>query len=91
MFIATGTRGQSAWPDHTVKIIIPYPAGTPRPIVDKLSAAMKQIAADPELQKRFLAVGARSMSSTPEEAVAYAARERALWKDVVALSGIKPQ
>ena len=31
------------------------------------------------------------MSSTPEEALAYAARERALWKDVVALSGIKPQ
>ena len=68
-----------------------FPAGTPRPIIDRLSAAMKQIAADPELQKRFLVVGARSMSSTPEEAVAYAARERALWKDVVALSGIKPQ
>ena len=25
--IATGARGQGAWPDHTVKIIIPYPAG----------------------------------------------------------------
>jgi tripartite-type tricarboxylate transporter receptor subunit TctC len=68
-----------------------FPAGTPRPIVDRLSAAMKKIAADPELQKRFLAVGARSMSSTPEEALAYAAKERALWKDVVALSGAKAQ
>ncbi|MBI2714355.1 MAG: tripartite tricarboxylate transporter substrate binding protein [Rhizobiales bacterium] len=68
-----------------------FPAGTPRPIIDKLSAAMKKIAADPELQKRFQVVGARSMSSTPEEAIAYAARERAMWKDVVALSGIKPQ
>ena len=68
-----------------------FPAGTPRPIVDRQSAAMKKIAADPELQKRFLAVGARSMSSTPEEALAYAAKERALWKDVVALSGAKAQ
>ena len=52
---------------------------------------MKKIAADPELQKRFLVVGARCMSSTPEEAIAYAAKERAMWKDVVALSGLKPQ
>jgi len=68
-----------------------FPAGTPRPIVDRLSGAMKKIAADPELQKRFQVVGARSMSSTPEEAIAYAARERTLWKDVVALAGLKPQ
>jgi tripartite-type tricarboxylate transporter receptor subunit TctC len=67
------------------------PAGTPRPLVDKLSDAMKQIAADPELQKRFLVAGARCISSTPEEAIAFAAKERAMWKDVVALSGIQPQ
>jgi tripartite-type tricarboxylate transporter receptor subunit TctC len=66
-----------------------FPAGTPRPIIDKLSAAMKKIAADPELQKRFLVAGARAISSTPEEALAYAAKERAIWKDVVAMSGAK--
>jgi tripartite-type tricarboxylate transporter receptor subunit TctC len=66
-----------------------FPAGTPRPIVDKLSAAMRKLAADAEIQKRFLAVGARPIASTPEEALAYAARERAMWKDVVALSGAK--
>jgi tripartite-type tricarboxylate transporter receptor subunit TctC len=65
------------------------PAGTPRPIVDKISAAMKQFAAEPELQKRFLVAGARVIASTPEEAVVYAAKERAMWKDVVALSGAK--
>ena len=67
------------------------PAATPRPIVDKLSGAMKQIAADPDIQKRFLVAGARSISSTPEEAIAFAAKQRAMWKDVVALSGLKPQ
>ncbi len=65
------------------------PAGTPRPIIDKLAGAMKQIAADPELQKRFLVAGARILSSTPEQAIAFAAKERAMWKDVVALSGAK--
>jgi tripartite-type tricarboxylate transporter receptor subunit TctC len=66
-----------------------FPAGTPRAIVDKMSAAMRKIAADDGLQKRFLAAGARCIASTPEEALAYAAKERAMWKDVVALSGAK--
>ena len=65
------------------------PTGTPRPIIDKLAGAMKQIAADQEIQKRFLVAGARVLSSTPEQAVAYAAKERAMWKEVVALSGAK--
>jgi tripartite-type tricarboxylate transporter receptor subunit TctC len=66
------------------------PAGTPRPIIDKLSGAMKTIAADPDMQKRFQVAGARCISSTPEEAIAFAAKERARWKEVVALSGAKP-
>jgi tripartite-type tricarboxylate transporter receptor subunit TctC len=66
-----------------------FPAGTPRAIVDKVSAAMHKLAADAELQKRFEVAGALIIASTPEEALAYAARERALWKDVVALSGAK--
>jgi tripartite-type tricarboxylate transporter receptor subunit TctC len=67
------------------------PAATPRPIVDALSGAMRKIAADEALQKRFLVAGARCISSTPEEALAYAAKERAMWKDVVALSGAKAE
>jgi tripartite-type tricarboxylate transporter receptor subunit TctC len=66
------------------------PAGTPRAMIDRLSAAMKLIAGDPDIQKRFLVAGARAMSSTPEEAIAFANKERAMWKDVVAVSGIKP-
>jgi tripartite-type tricarboxylate transporter receptor subunit TctC len=66
-------------------------AGTPRPIVDKLSAALKKVVADPEVQKRFLVGGARGMSSTPEEAIAYAAKERAMWKQIVEISGLQPQ
>ena len=66
------------------------PTGTPRAMIDRLSAAMKLIAGDPDIQKRFMVAGARCMSSTPEEAIAFANKERAMWKDVVAVSGIKP-
>jgi tripartite-type tricarboxylate transporter receptor subunit TctC len=66
-----------------------FPAATPRPIVDKIAGAMRKIAAEDDVQKRFLVGGARVLSSTPEGALAYAAKERALWKDVVAASGAK--
>jgi len=67
------------------------PKGTPRQVIDKLSGAIKTITADPELQRRFLVAGARTISSTPEEAMAFANKERATWQQVVALSGLKPQ
>jgi tripartite-type tricarboxylate transporter receptor subunit TctC len=66
-----------------------FPKATPRAIVDKVSAAMHKVAADPTVQKRFEVAGARCISSTPEEALAYAAKERTMWKDVVALSGAR--
>lgn len=66
-------------------------AATPQPIVDKLSAVHKELAADPDLQKRFLAAGGRLIHSTPAEARAYAAKETKMWQEVVRLSGLKPQ
>ncbi len=87
------TMGEAGMKDFVVTSWAAFvlPAATPRPIVDKLSGAMKQIAADVAIQKRFLVAGARILSSTPEEAIAFANKERAMWKDVVALSGLKPQ
>ena len=67
------------------------PTGTPRAMVDRLSAAHKEIAADKAMQQRFLSAGARILSSTPEEAHAFAAKERVLWQEVVRISGLKPQ
>jgi tripartite-type tricarboxylate transporter receptor subunit TctC len=66
------------------------PAGTPRAMIDRLSGAMELIAGDPDIQKRFLAAGARCIYSTPEQALAFAAKERSMWKEVVMMSGIQP-
>ncbi len=67
------------------------PAGTPRPIVDKLAATQKEIAADAAMQKRFLVAGARILASTPEEIAAHGARERPMWREMVKISGAQPQ
>jgi tripartite-type tricarboxylate transporter receptor subunit TctC len=62
-------------------------AGTPRPIVERLNAAMRQIAEDPALQERFLQGGARATWSTPDDAAARAERERPRWQEMVRISG----
>jgi tripartite-type tricarboxylate transporter receptor subunit TctC len=67
------------------------PAGTPRPVIDKLAAAQQAIAAGPEMQKRFLVAGARVLSSTPEQIAAQAAKERPMWQEMVKVSGATPQ
>ncbi len=65
------------------------PKGTPTSVVDKLSAAIKAIAAEPAMQQRFLDTGARTIATTPKETVAFAERERVKWKEVVQISGAK--
>jgi len=67
------------------------PAATPRAIVDKIAATHKELTADAALQKRFLDAGARLLTSTPEEAKAFGAKEAKWWQEVVRLAGLKPQ
>jgi tripartite-type tricarboxylate transporter receptor subunit TctC len=66
-----------------------FPAGTPRPIIDKVSGAMIEIAKDKVVQDRFLVAGARCLASTPEEAAAFAAKERTMWQEMVKISGAR--
>jgi tripartite-type tricarboxylate transporter receptor subunit TctC len=67
------------------------PAATPAAIVEKISAAHKEIVSDGAMQKRFFAAGARVLFSTPAEAKAFAAKETKMWQEVVRLSGLTPQ
>ena len=65
------------------------PKGTPPEIVNKLSAAVRDIAADPALQQKFMNAGAKVVSSTPAQTHAFAASERVKWKEAVLVSGAK--
>ena len=38
LLVATGARGQTAWPDRAVKIIIPYPAGGSTDVLSRILA-----------------------------------------------------
>lgn len=51
------------------------PAGTPRPIVDRLHAETVKAAAAPDVVKRMAALDLDLMTNTPEELAAYIARD----------------
>ncbi len=62
---------------------IAAPAGTPRPIVDKLNAAMRAALAADDVRQRILADGAEPLPSTPEEYAADIDREETKWSAIV--------
>jgi tripartite-type tricarboxylate transporter receptor subunit TctC len=59
------------------------PAGTPRAIVQKLSAEIGVALANPELRKRFADMGLEAKSSTPEELAKFLQAEMTRWKAVL--------
>jgi tripartite-type tricarboxylate transporter receptor subunit TctC len=67
------------------------PAGTPRPIVDRLASEVKTIFDNPEQKKKLMDVGAVASPMTPEQFVEFIAAERKKWQDVVKASGASIQ
>jgi len=63
------------------------PAGTPRPIIDKLNAALRQALAEPDTAKRMATDGTIPIPSTPEEYAADIDHEEKKWSAVVKRSG----
>jgi len=61
----------------------------PRPIVDKLNAAINRAIASPLFRERFAAIGDEPAGGTPEEFAATIARDSAKWKAVVERSGAR--
>src|SRR5262252_935390 len=65
------------------------PAGLPRPILDKLNAAINKALTMPNFKARFAQIGDEPAGGTPEEFVKVIAADSAKWKDVVERSGAK--
>ena len=64
-------------------------AGTPRPIVDQLNAAIVKIVAMPDVQKAMIDGGSEPQSSTPDEFMARIRADVAKFSKVVKDAGIK--
>ena len=61
-----------------------YPAGTPRPIVEKLFVDARKALQSPDLQTRIADQGAEAViSESPKQFAEYVAREKELWGKIV--------
>ena len=64
------------------------PGGTPKEIVEKVSAEVQRIMKLPHIQERMLGMGATPVGNTPEEFTQHIAVERKKWAEVVKASGV---
>jgi tripartite-type tricarboxylate transporter receptor subunit TctC len=77
--IEAGVPGYEA----TIWLGLMAPAGTPKPIVDKLNAALNAVVKRPDIVKLWTSQGAVPMSMTPTEFDAYLRGDIVKWAEVV--------
>jgi tripartite-type tricarboxylate transporter receptor subunit TctC len=85
--LESGVRGVelSSW------IGLMAPAGTPRPIIDRLHAEMVKIVATPDVKERLAGMNYEPVGDTPEQFAAAIAAETTRWAKIVKETGFKPE
>ena len=64
-------------------------AGVPRPVLERLNAAVNAAIRSPETKERLFAMGSEGGGGTPEEFGALIRKDSAMWAEVVRRSGAK--
>lgn len=84
-FIESGVPGFTAesW------IALFAPAGTPRPIIDRLQRDVATVLALPEVRERYSALGLLPGGGTPEQLAAQLKEDYTRWEKVIREAGIK--
>jgi tripartite-type tricarboxylate transporter receptor subunit TctC len=65
------------------------PAGTPKPIIDRLNAETVAALKDPEIAKRATAAGAEPLTDTPQEFAAFIRSEARKWAEVIKTANVR--
>ena len=66
------------------------PAGTPRPIIDRLNAEITRVSNTPEMKEAWAKQGAVALSMTPDEFARFLRDDIEKWARIVKISGAKP-
>ena len=76
--------------DAVIWLGIMAPAGTPKPIIDRLNAEITRATAAAELKEAWAKQGAVAMSMSPEEFARFMRDDIEKWSRIVRISGAKP-
>src|SRR4030088_2168645 len=77
--------------EATIWLGLMAPTGTPKPVIDKLNAALTSAVKRPDIVKLWAEQGAIAMSMSPEEFDKYLRGDIVKWAEVVKQFGDKPQ
>lgn len=85
------TMAESGYPgfDATAWFGLAAPAGTPRPIIEKIHRETVRIMALPDVRKRFDDFGLLPVGNSPEEMAAVIAAETPRWARIIKETGIR--
>lgn len=70
---------------------IVVPAGTPKPVIQRLNRALTAVLASTEVKDKFAQYSAVTAPTTPEQFSAYIKEELARWQKVAQQAGVKPE
>jgi tripartite-type tricarboxylate transporter receptor subunit TctC len=76
--------------DAVIWLGIMAPAGTPKPIVDRLNAEITKAANAPEMKEAWGKQGAMAMAMSPDEFARFMREDIDKWEKIVRISGAKP-
>ena len=84
------TVAEQGLPDFDVRVWIGLaaPAGTPRPVIDRLALATAQALETEQVKAAFTGQGFDPLKGTPEDFAALYAREVETWRNVIQTAGI---
>ena len=77
--------------DITAWFAVVGPAGIPKPVVDKLNAAIVALLEKPDAKERFAAIGMAPMPLSPDKLKAFMASEIAKWQRLVKEANVTPE
>jgi tripartite-type tricarboxylate transporter receptor subunit TctC len=88
------TVAESGWPGLQGFEVVSWqalfaPAGTPKPIVDKLHAEILKIMQTPEMQERIKGLGMQPSTMTTEQISTFQKSEIDKWAQVIKAANIK--
>ena len=87
------TAHESGLPGYEVDFWIGFlaPAGTPRPVIDRLNKEVNRIITLPDIKDKFQVSGAEPVAGTPEQMAAIIRKDIDRWAKVVKAAGMKAE
>jgi tripartite-type tricarboxylate transporter receptor subunit TctC len=87
------TVAESGVPGYEVAVWfgLAAPAGTPRPVIDKLNDGIVNVLKQPDVKAQFAALGVEAVGTEAEAFAAHIAAQRTMWSKVVRDAGVTPE